>query len=67
MNAILGFKNFEEEKENLLCRDDLRDRLNAIHEKLMSQVSLVALQEPSSEVSFPFLPTGFPNKGEYCV
>lgn len=52
MNAILGFKNVEEEeKENLLCRDDLRERLNTIHEKLMKQVSLVALQIPSAEVN----------------
>lgn len=51
MNAILSFKNFEEEeKENLLCREDLRDRLNEVHEKLMRQVSLVALQEPTEEV-----------------
>ena len=51
MNAILGFKNVEEEdRENLLCRDDLRDRLNTIHEKLMKQVSLLALQDPSMEV-----------------
>ncbi|XKL68210.1 hypothetical protein PGB90_003701 [Kerria lacca] len=50
MNAILSFKNVEEEeKENLLCRDDLRDRLNTVHEKLMNQVSLLALQEPSAE------------------
>lgn len=51
MNAILSFKNIEDEdKENLLCRDDLRDRLNTVHEKLMRQVSLIALQEPSAEV-----------------
>lgn len=51
MNAILSFKNFEEEDiENLLCREDLRGRLNEIHEKLMKQVSLLALQEPSDEV-----------------
>ncbi|XP_065200353.1 ryanodine receptor [Planococcus citri] len=50
MNAILSFKNFEEEeKENLLCREDLRDRLNVVHENLMKQVSLVALQEPAEE------------------
>lgn len=52
MNAILSFKNVDgEDTENLLCRDDLRDRLNMVHEKIMSQVSLLALQEPSIEVS----------------
>lgn len=53
MNAILSFKNVDgEDTENLLCRDDLRDRLNTVHEKIMCQVSLLALQEPSLEVSF---------------
>lgn len=52
MNAILSFKNVDgEDTENLLCRDDLRDRLNFVHEKIMCQVSLLALQEPSVEVS----------------
>lgn len=56
MNAILSFKNIEEEdKENLLCKDELRERLNAVHERLMRQVSLVALQEPSTEVLFFFI------------
>lgn len=55
MNAILSFKNIEEEdKENLLCKDELRERLNAVHERLMRQVSLVALQEPSTEVILLF-------------
>lgn len=50
MNAILGFKNFEEEdKENCPCGDDLRERLNSFHESLMSQVSLNALQEGGDE------------------
>lgn len=53
MNAILSFKNMEEEdKENCLCQDELRSRLNQVHGKLMSQVSLIALQEPSEEVSY---------------
>ncbi|XP_073986803.1 ryanodine receptor isoform X3 [Rhodnius prolixus] len=50
MNAILSFKNFDEEdKENSPCGDDLRERLNAFHEQLLQKVSLLALQEPSDE------------------
>ncbi|XP_049853809.1 ryanodine receptor isoform X5 [Schistocerca gregaria] len=46
MNAILGFKNLEEEdKENCPCGEELRDQLNAFHEKLMSHVSLNALRD----------------------
>lgn len=53
MNAILSFKNFDEEdKENSPCGDDLRERLNAFHEQLLQKVSLLALQEPSDEVTF---------------
>lgn len=52
MNAILDFKNLEEEdKENCPCGDELRERLNKFHEGLMKQVSLNALQEPQEEVS----------------
>lgn len=50
MNAILGFKNLEEEdKENCPCGDDLRERLNGFHESLMGKVSLNALQDGSGE------------------
>ncbi|XP_049775985.1 ryanodine receptor [Schistocerca cancellata] len=46
MNAILGFKNLEEEdKENCPCGEELRDQLNTFHEKLMSHVSLNALRD----------------------
>ena len=47
MNAILGFKNLEDDDvENCPCGIELREKLNAFHSKLMSQVSLTALQEP---------------------
>nr|CAD7393765.1 unnamed protein product [Timema cristinae] len=47
MNAILSFKNLEEEeKENCPCGEDLSERLNGFHGQLMDQVSLIALQEP---------------------
>ncbi|XP_050093132.1 ryanodine receptor isoform X16 [Anopheles aquasalis] len=47
MNAILGFKNLEEEDlENASCGAELRGRLMEFHEKLMGKVSLNALQEP---------------------
>ncbi|XP_035793575.1 ryanodine receptor-like isoform X15 [Anopheles albimanus] len=47
MNAILGFKNLEEEDlENASCGAELRGRLIEFHEKLMGKVSLNALQEP---------------------
>lgn len=46
MNAILGFKNLEEEeKENCPCGDELREKMNEFHDDLMSYVSLHALQE----------------------
>lgn len=46
MNAILGFKNLEEEeKENCPCGEELRDQLNSFHERLMSHVSLNALRD----------------------
>lgn len=52
MNAILGFKNLEEEdKENCPCGDDLREKLNGFHQGMMSKVSLEALLEPPVEVS----------------
>uniref|UniRef100_A0A182MMK6 Ryanodine receptor 3, brain n=1 Tax=Anopheles culicifacies TaxID=139723 RepID=A0A182MMK6_9DIPT len=47
MNAILGYKNLEEDDlENASCGPDLRNRLIEFHEKLMGKVSLNALQEP---------------------
>ncbi|CAB3362502.1 Hypothetical predicted protein [Cloeon dipterum] len=50
MNAILGFKNLEEEeKENCPLGDDLREKLQGQHEGLMSIVSLEALKEPEEE------------------
>lgn len=46
MNAILNFKNLEEDDtESCPCGTELRDKLNSFHGKLMSQVSLSALQE----------------------
>lgn len=46
MNAILGFKNLDsDDRENCLIGDDLRERMNEFNEKLMKQISLVALQE----------------------
>ncbi|XP_054285011.1 ryanodine receptor isoform X1 [Macrosteles quadrilineatus] len=50
MNAILGFKNLEEDDtENCPCGNELRESLNGFHERLMKHVSLVALQEPPAE------------------
>lgn len=52
MNAVLGFKNLEaDDQENCPCGLDLRQNLNGFHEGLMKHVSLVALQDPSEEVS----------------
>lgn len=51
MNAILGFKNLDsDDKENCLIGDDLRERMNEFNEKLMKQISLVALQESEDDV-----------------
>lgn len=53
MNAILGFKNLDnDDKENCLIGDDLRERMNEFNEKLMKQISLVALQESEDEVIY---------------
>lgn len=46
MNAILSFKNMEEDDENSPCGGDLREKLTGFHEKLMGKVSLNALVEP---------------------
>lgn len=52
MNAILSFKNLDpDDTENCPCGQDLRERMDGFHESLMKQVSLLALQEPSDEVS----------------
>lgn len=48
MNAILGFKNMEEDEENSPCGGDLREKLNEFHEQLMGKVSLNALIEPEA-------------------
>jgi len=51
MNAILGFKNLDsDDRENCLIGDDLRERMNEFNEKLMKQISLVALQELEDDV-----------------
>lgn len=56
MNAILGFKNLESvDKENCLIGDDLRERMNEFNEKLMKQISLVALQESEDDVTMQIL------------
>jgi ryanodine receptor 2 len=53
MNAILGFKNLvNDDKENCLIGDDLRERMNEFNEKLMKQISLVALQESEDDVIY---------------
>lgn len=55
MNAILSFKNIEEEeKENCPLGDELCEKMNDFHGKLMSQVSLQALQAPTEEEVKPF-------------
>lgn len=48
--TFLGFKNLEEEdKENCPLGDDLCERMNVFHEKLMIHVSLQALLAPQEE------------------
>lgn len=50
MDAILCFKNSEEDEENnSQIGKDLRDRMNEFHEQLMTKVSLNALQEAAEE------------------
>ncbi|KAJ8959408.1 hypothetical protein NQ318_022098 [Aromia moschata] len=57
MNAILckfkratGFKNLEEDdKENCPLGEDLCERMNTFHDKLMTHVSLQALLDPQEE------------------
>ncbi|KAG5681994.1 hypothetical protein PVAND_011393 [Polypedilum vanderplanki] len=48
MNAILNFKNLEEDDENSPCGNDLREKLNEFHDHLMGKVSLNALLEPEA-------------------
>lgn len=48
MNAILNFKNLEEDEENATCGGDLREKLNEFHDQLMQKVSLNALIEPEA-------------------
>ncbi|XP_057661319.1 ryanodine receptor isoform X14 [Diorhabda carinulata] len=50
MNAILCFKNLEEEdKDNCPLGEDLCERMNNFHERLMRHVSLQALLTPEEE------------------
>ncbi|PSN30490.1 Ryanodine receptor [Blattella germanica] len=52
MNAILGFKNLEEDdKENCPCGEELSQQLLDFHGQLMSKVSLTALEEPEESES----------------
>lgn len=47
---FLGFKNLEEEeKENCPLGDDLCERMNDFHQRLMAHVSLAALLAPQEE------------------
>jgi len=56
MNAILSFKNLvNDDKENCLIGDELRERMNEFNEKLMKQISLVALQESEEDVNIQFM------------
>lgn len=50
MNAILGFKNMEEDdKENCPLGEELIERMNDFNDRLMVQVSLKALLAPEKE------------------
>ncbi|XP_014216363.1 ryanodine receptor-like [Copidosoma floridanum] len=52
MNAILSFKNIEEDDpENCPCGEDLIVKMNDFHSNLMSYVSLHALQEAEDAAS----------------
>lgn len=56
MNAILDFKNLDiVDKENCLIGDELRERMNEFNEKLMKQISLVALQESEDDVTIQII------------
>lgn len=46
MNAILSFKNLED--DDLPCGEELIVKMNEFHENLMAHVSLNALQDPES-------------------
>lgn len=46
MNAILSFKNLEDDDpDNIPCGEDLIEKMNGFHNNLMTYVSLHALQE----------------------
>lgn len=45
MNAILSFKNLEEDDDNAPCGADVRDKLTEFHDQLLTKVSLNALIE----------------------
>lgn len=48
--GLLGFKNIEEEdKDNCPLGDDLCERMNTFHHRLMNHVSLQALLAPEEE------------------
>ncbi|BES99791.1 ryanodine receptor [Nesidiocoris tenuis] len=49
MNAIISFKNLEEDDEACPVGSDLKEKLNSFHEQLLTKVSLSALQEPQEE------------------
>lgn len=50
MNAILCFKNCDDDEENASqIGKDLRERMNGFHDQLMTKVSLNALQEAVAE------------------
>uniref|UniRef100_A0A0A9WDJ1 Ryanodine receptor 44F n=2 Tax=Lygus hesperus TaxID=30085 RepID=A0A0A9WDJ1_LYGHE len=49
MNAIISFKNLEEDDEACPVGTELKEKLNGFHEQLLVKVSLSALQEPQEE------------------
>lgn len=52
MNAILTFKGYDmEDVENYPCGVELIDKLTLFHNRLMTKVSLNALQEPEEETT----------------
>lgn len=54
MNAILSFKNLDEEDpENWPCGEELIGKMNEFHSELMSYVSLNALQEAANAADIP--------------
>ncbi|XP_034937910.1 ryanodine receptor isoform X2 [Chelonus insularis] len=54
MNAILSFKNLEDDDpENIPCGEELITKMNEFHNELMSYVSLHALQEAADAANEP--------------